>query len=1078
MNRLILVLSFIVNLIFSSKIYSQYIPDDFLLKIKESTIYTPISIAKNIYTERYLIANNFKINSNTKNWYYLVIKGQDYYKLLNSEIAKYVYVETSEPIATNDSTRLTHKVNEVHNGTLLPDGFNGKNVVIGIIDSGIDFLHDDFKDSLGKTRIYRYWDQSNKTNTPFSPYNYGFVWTNKDIDNGICSAVDNNGHGTNVAGVASGNGRANGRNKGMAPDAKLVVVETNLSAANWTLTVADACDYIFKVADSLGLPVVINNSNGVQFGSHDGSDPASEKIEALLDEKPGRILVASAGNSGASGKYHIHVDVNTDTSFYWVKPAVNGLAGINTIYVDMWSDSIDFTNVLIGSGANLNSKGYNLRGTSAFRNFNQIYAKSPGAFRDTLYGFSGNKLAYVDYYASIVNHVARVEWVVTSIDSINYFYQFRTTGSGSFDGWSGELNKRSNGKTYTDFITSNLPTTSVLPAMKNYVIADSLQTIFSSYISSEKVITVGNISNRYSYKAKDGNTYYSDFPVGKIFTSSSKGPNRKKIIKPDIAACGNYTLTSSPLYLLNDPSKNNKIDEGGMHSLNGGTSMSAPVITGIAALYLEKCSNATYQDFKDELTKSAATNQHTGNLPNFTYGYGIANALQLLINTNNTFSNSGDSIINCNRPAVTKMEGKNGIHSIIWNDLSTSTSKTFTIPGVYNFKSFDSKKCLSKDSITIKIDTIKPSISIFNKDSKTITCFNDPVKLTVSGAAKYLWNGGLFTDRDSNSISLPGKYKVIGTAKNNCTNTDSIIILKDPSPSIFIINHSNGQFITCNQKTINLSATGANSYSWNRGQNLTGISNQLYDSGMVVLTGIDNKGCIAKDSLLVIVDTLKPNLSLKYIGSKSISCNNDPVVVQAFGASLYEWSGGENLKSAKNSFSLPGKYNVKATNLNGCSSKDSIAINKLNYPEIPTIEFNDSMLISSKSINYQWYKDGIKMQNDTLQKLKIIENGIYMVSVDLNGCISTSSYLKTNLAIEKLDESPYLIYPNPLINNEFKIQNLTSNTTIEIKDITGKNIDFQQIDISHFEITHMVNGIYFVIINDGKLKSTFKILKN
>ena len=54
----------------------------------------------------------------------------------------------------------------------------------------------------------------------------------------------------------------------------------------------------------------------------------------------------------------------------------------------------------------------------------------------------------------------------------------------------------------------------------------------------------------------------------------------------------------------------------------------------------------------------------------------------------------------------------------------------------------------------------------------------------------------------------------------------------------------------------------------------------------------------------------------------------------------------------------------------------------------------------------------------------------------------------------------------------------TSNTTIEIKDITGKNIDFQQIDTSNFEIMNIVNGIYFVIINDGKLKSTFKILKN
>ena len=991
-------------LLISNSYYSQFIPKELLNKIKESDDYFSVSITKNILTERFLKSKNIHLNNNTKNWYYLYIKGKDYFNLLNSEIARFIFTETSEPTAMNDTSRITHFVNQVHQGIKLPNGFTGKNVVLGIIDSGVDFLHEDFKDKNGKTRVYRYWDQSNKS--PISsplPYNYGMVWTNKDIDNGLCTAKDDTGHGTNVAGVATGNGRANGKNKGMAPDATIIIVETNLLATNWTLTVADACEYIFNVADSLGLPAVINNSNGVPFGSHDGSDPASEKIEALLDAKPGRILVASAGNSGDQGKYHIHNNVDSDTSFYWVKPSINGIAGVNTIYVDMWSDSIDFANINFSTGANLSSGYFSNRGNSKFRNFNQIYSKAPYAFRDTLFSFTGNKLAFIDYYASLVNHVARIEWVVTSIDSTNYYYQFKTTGKGSFDGWSGEKNKKSNEKTYTDFITESLPSPSVFPEIKNYVLADTLQTIYSSYISSEKVITVGNISNRNSFKAKDGKTYSSSITSGKIFPTSSKGPNRKNVIKPDIVASGNFTLTSAPLYVLNNSLFNNKIDIDGMHFVNGGTSMSSPVIAGIAALYLEKCSLASYQDFKNELSKSAISNQFSGNLPNFAYGYGIANAHNLLKNTNNTFFNSKDSIIQCGRPTNIEINGEKKISSIIWSDLSNSNLKTITNPGYYSFTSYDTKKCISKDSIKI---------------------------------------------------------------------------IKEPNPSVFINNTINSQYITCKQKTILLTPSGAINYSWNKGKTFSDYSNQIEDSGMVVLTGFDSKGCIGKDSLLLFLDTIKPILKLKFIGSNSISCNNDPVIIEASGALNYIWSGGDNTKNARNSFTSPGKYSLIGTNLNGCSAKDSIVLTKNSYPPIPTIEFKDSILTASKSINYKWYKNGVELENDTLQSLKVKENGTYMVSVNLDGCISTSSYYTTNLNIETNYFNTIRIYPNPISSNQFEIKNLNTNSIVEIFDISGKVIDFKQIDINHFEINNIENGIYFIRILDGLQSFTFKILKN
>ncbi len=87
--------------------------------------------------------------------------------------------------------------------------------------------------------------------------------------------------------MAASNGLANGTNKGFAPESDLIIVETdfNQTVNNWKLTIADACDYIFKVADSLGKPAVINLSLGDYYGTHDATDPAAELIETLLDEK-------------------------------------------------------------------------------------------------------------------------------------------------------------------------------------------------------------------------------------------------------------------------------------------------------------------------------------------------------------------------------------------------------------------------------------------------------------------------------------------------------------------------------------------------------------------------------------------------------------------------------------------------------------------------------------------------------------------------------------------------------------------------------------------------------------------------
>lgn len=96
-------------------------------------------------------------------------------------------------------------------------GYKGENVVIGLIDSGIDITHEDFKNPNGTTRILFLWDQLDTQGPHPFGYDYGTEWTSADINNGICDETDNLGHGTTVSGIACGNGRATGNGQPADP---------------------------------------------------------------------------------------------------------------------------------------------------------------------------------------------------------------------------------------------------------------------------------------------------------------------------------------------------------------------------------------------------------------------------------------------------------------------------------------------------------------------------------------------------------------------------------------------------------------------------------------------------------------------------------------------------------------------------------------------------------------------------------------------------------------------------------------------------------------------------------------------
>ncbi|HWY98196.1 MAG TPA: S8 family serine peptidase, partial [Bacteroidia bacterium] len=259
----------------------------------------------------------------------------------------------------NDTMRMHAHIAEVQAGmSPLTKEYKGKGVIIGMIDSGIDFVHPDFLDSLGKSRILAIWDM-NKTVDAFtpSPYGYGREWDKATLDTALAhnipSVIDTMdlsstyewGHGSHVSGVATSNGRANHTCIGAAPEADIMMVTFNFNVQTAT-EMTDATSFLFNKATAIGEPIVINASLGDYDGSHDGKDLQALMMDSMITAKPGRVFVAAAGNE-SSVPYHVqHTETPGDTSFTWFQYySYNG-----QIVFDAWADTANFRQVQFAIG--------------------------------------------------------------------------------------------------------------------------------------------------------------------------------------------------------------------------------------------------------------------------------------------------------------------------------------------------------------------------------------------------------------------------------------------------------------------------------------------------------------------------------------------------------------------------------------------------------------------------------------------------------------------------------------------------------------------------------------------------------
>ena len=519
----------------------------------------------------------------------------------------------------------------------MPDG---KGVLIGLVDYGLDFTQEDFQNPLhgrvkdhhnpdGITRIAYLWDQQltrQGTERAPSKYGYGVEYSSRQIDRALRSGQhdqirhdplggrDYAGHGTHVAGIAAGNGETSdkkyraGKYVGVAPAATIVCVSLNrqqivrqVNSPGGTLAnsanIAHAIAYCFETAQRLDMPCVVNLSLGCNGGGHDGNMVLERIIDALLKEpghavkKRGRAVVIAAGNEDRNSVHATGIlKQGEQAEIEWeVGDAADRINDPNQNELEVWYPSGNAIQVwLVAPGHTETKGGVKPGGSGSFR-----FAK-------------GERVSIYSDQSTPWNGAARIH------------IQLRGAGKKGirFGTWIIRLRAiRVVPREYRDGVRFDAWIERTLTAKKQ----EEAESRFRRYDRNTAItVTTPGTARRAITVASYVNNGSRQAPISGF---SGRGPTRDGRRKPELAAPGDWIFSTNAGAGKQGP--DGEVISARMKKQ--GTSQAAPHVTGVVARMLSRNPDLTVEQIRDILIESA-TPPARGAQWDAKAGYGRLNA--------------------------------------------------------------------------------------------------------------------------------------------------------------------------------------------------------------------------------------------------------------------------------------------------------------------------------------------------------------------------------------------------------------------------------------------------------------------
>jgi hypothetical protein len=555
---------------------------------------------------------------------------------------------------SNDlSNVLTVTPSGTYAGMNNPYTMTGDGVIVGVIDTGIDWTHGDFirddsecEGCQKQSRVLYLWDQTDASDDlpPTSAgFTYGHEYTKANFEaalNGFASgdndptsptwvavtdptypikasARDKDGHGTHVAGTSAGDGSASGMT-GAAPDAEIIFVKfdfDDVAGRNSDAAIVDGVNYIFKRAAELGRPAVINMSLGVDYGPRDGTTLEERSIDDLAGR--GKVVVVAASNPGANNwsqklrwGYAMHGSGALGGETFTLRIPTYAAGADNYAFFDLWYKTGNKCKVKVTTPS---GKVYP-PSTQLYKN-TWVTGSAYTGFDTTeggiLVGNGGDQLGwgtttpdhevYIELSDYFGTNPAVGTWTFSLVKA-----DIKSVCSGTYHAWYGVSDNVIKG--WRDEKAAN-PSVASTPRFGGRE-SDNKSTIGSPASANEAIAVAAYMSRDawdFAYGVQPGGAceadpgllqsydaapigYYDEFALGELAYFSGRGPRRDSVLKPEIATPGVGIASALSHFVLHDEFPNRCLSYWSGGTYHFGTNR---VLPGLEAAVLQGTSMAS-----------------------------------------------------------------------------------------------------------------------------------------------------------------------------------------------------------------------------------------------------------------------------------------------------------------------------------------------------------------------------------------------------------------------------------------------------------------------------------------------------
>lgn len=519
------------------------------------------------------------------------------------------------PARAMDQARVETRVDDA----VAKFGVTGQGVIVAILDRGIDWRNNDFRNADGSTRIAAIFDLTDDSgsNSPANPYSVGTIYTRQQINGALTAGTnlvtrDALGHGTTTTGIACGNGSNLWKYRGVAYNATILVVKIvaeNVPAHGSQPAetafydpsrIPVAINFVRDQATALGMPAVMLLNLGSSGGPTDGTSSLCQAVDAAVGPGiPGLVFVTGSSDDGgtpnhAGGTVTQGGIVALGIHMGNPAPLVFDLEYANNDQFDVTIQTPDGLYGPYASPALI--FGYDSESASDFQ-----YYHYSGDYNS--YGAASQKR---EIYVSLNGPIG--DYTIT-LSGAN-------VSNGHFDA---SLNPA---RFWDTSGNSNYFTTYVVPGYTVWDLASASNNICpNDYVHRTNWVDIDGIPR----------SNMGQGSIGQSWEGTGIGPTYDGRLGVDVSAPGDSVFTTYNTNSYWATFRFNEIQDGnGLYGRASATSAASPIVTGIIALMLQMNPNLDASMVKQILQQSARADSFTGTVPNVQWGYGKVDAYAAL----------------------------------------------------------------------------------------------------------------------------------------------------------------------------------------------------------------------------------------------------------------------------------------------------------------------------------------------------------------------------------------------------------------------------------------------------------------